>query len=952
MCIMKKKICFLKALFIPFMLFLNSLHAQIIETDPLYPTINDSVDVIFHSNRCECGLADYTGDIYAHTGILTDQSAGPSNWYFVIADWNVNLEKAKLEKINDSTYILHITPDINSYYNLTPGTNVEKLAFVFRTPSGSMKTADLFADVYEPGLSLAITHPTEDACIKLDSTIAITVEPIALGTGAPDSMILYVDGMQEYVSFTSPLEYDYTGSAPGEHWIKIVADNGEFRVADSLFVFVHNPVTVADLPSGVRDGVNSINDTTVTMVIYAPNKDCILVIGDFNDWRLSNEYLMNQTPDNDRFWLTFSGLTPDDEYAFQYLIDGNLRIADPYTEKILDPVNDPYIPESTYPNLKPYPNNKTSGIVSTFMTVQDEYTWQTGEFTPAAHTDLVIYELHVQNFTEEGNLKALTDTLDYMFHLGINAIELMPVNEFEGNLSWGYNPSFYFALDKMYGTKNDLKAFVDACHARGIAVIIDLVLNHSYGQSPLVQMYWDPVAQKPAADNPWYNVNSNFVDNTSAQWGYDFNHESQATQKLVDSINAYWMSEYRIDGYRFDFTKGFSNTLWYGSDNWAGSYDADRIAILERMTEQIWLRNNDALVIFEHLSENTEEKELAEYGIMLWGNMNYEYNEATMGYSSNFYNVSYLNRGWTVPNLVSYMESHDEERLMYKNLRWGNSSENYNVKNFAFAMQRMEAAAAFFLTVPGPKMIFQWGELGYNYSINTCADGTVDDNGGCRLALKPVAWEEGFYEDPHRYRLNKFFEALIKLRIEEDLFETTDFTLSTSNALKKMHLNSASLNAAILGNFGITPGTLDPAFQHTGTWYNYITGESFEVNDAHASIELGPGDYRIYFDQAMEVPDLPVSLENSFDGFQDKIVIYPNPTRGQITIENKDQKAFILELYSLTGERILQTEFDGMSGQYQLDLTRASFQLPANGVYIYRIIRDDQSWPDILILKK
>ncbi|NOZ04318.1 MAG: hypothetical protein GXO92_06915 [FCB group bacterium] len=101
----------------------------------------------------------------------------------------------------------------------------------------------------------------------------------------------------------------------------------------------------------------------------------------------------------------------------------------------------------------------------------------------------MIYELLVRDFIDRHDYQTLIDTLDYLEKLGINAIELMPINEFEGNSSWGYNPSFYFAPDKYYGTRQDLKLFIDECHRRGIAVIMDIVLNHTYGQSPLVSGY-------------------------------------------------------------------------------------------------------------------------------------------------------------------------------------------------------------------------------------------------------------------------------------------------------------------------------------------------------------------------------------------------------------------------------------------------------------------------------
>ena len=124
----------------------------------------------------------------------------------------------------------------------------------------------------------------------------------------------------------------------------------------------------------------------------------------------------------------------------------------------------------------------------------------------------------------------------------MNAIEFMPTNEFEGNSSWGYNPNFYFAPDKYYGPKNDFKALIDECHNRGIAVIIDLVLNHSYNSSPMARMYWNNSANRPAADNPWFNEVSNF-ENTDAHWGSDLNHESLYTKNFVDSVNTYWMQE-------------------------------------------------------------------------------------------------------------------------------------------------------------------------------------------------------------------------------------------------------------------------------------------------------------------------------------------------------------------------------------------------------------------------
>src|SRR5690606_13062866 len=313
-----------------------------------------------------------------------------------------------------------------------------------------------------------------------------------------------------------------------------------------------------------------VDDNTVTLLLQAPGKGYIFVLGDFNEWAPMPDYQMKR--DGDYFWLTIDGLETDVEYAYQYYIDGALKLADPFTTKVLDEQNDKYIPETVYPDLKAFPSEYTSGLASVLTTTPHIYECKVQNFQVPEKENLVIYEVLIRDFTDNGDIKTITDTLDYFVRLGVNAIELMPINEFEGNDSWGYNPSFYFAPDKAYGTMNDYKEFIDACHERGIAVIIDMVLNHSYGESPLVQMYLD--GSKPAANNPWYNVSHN-MQNPDAQWGYDFNHESPYTQELVDLILEYWITEFKVDGFRFDFTKGFTNTP-YGPSSWASEYDASR----------------------------------------------------------------------------------------------------------------------------------------------------------------------------------------------------------------------------------------------------------------------------------------------------------------------------------------------------------------------------------------
>lgn len=213
----------------------------------------------------------------------------------------------------------------------------------------------------------------------------------------------------------------------------------------------------ADLPAGAKDGVAFINNGTSAIVtLYAPGKTTVSLIGDFNNWSATAS-AMKKTPDGNTWWVQIDNLNPATEYAYQFVVDGNLKVADPYCEKVLDPDNDQYISATVYPNLKAYPTGKTTGIVSTMQANQPVYSWKNNSFTRPDKNNLVIYELLVRDFTTEHSYASTLAKLDYLMGLGINAIELMPVNEFEGNLSWGYNPSFYFAPDKYYGTKRHCK---------------------------------------------------------------------------------------------------------------------------------------------------------------------------------------------------------------------------------------------------------------------------------------------------------------------------------------------------------------------------------------------------------------------------------------------------------------------------------------------------------------
>ncbi|MDD3033336.1 MAG: alpha-amylase family glycosyl hydrolase [Bacteroidales bacterium] len=586
-----------------------------------------------------------------------------------------------------------------------------------------------------------------------------------------------------------------------------------------------------------REGITRISGDSLAFVLFAPKKQSVYLIGDFNDWQVLETYRLKKS--GDYFWIKIGNLIPGKEYICQYLIDKSIRVADPYANKISDPVYDKDISSSVYPNLISYPVGKTTEIAMTVSTQQTEYNWNVRNFEPADSKKLNIYEILIRDFTEQGTIKGVQDKIEYLKSLGINAIELMPFNEFEGNDSWGYNPSFYFATDKAYGTTNDFKTFIDACHTNGIAVIMDIVLNHSYGQSPMVRMYKN--GDRVSSENPWYNTLS---PNTSYSWGFDFNHESSYTRRFVDSVCAFWMKEYKVDGFRFDFTKGFTNTSGDGQQ-----YDPSRITILKRIADEIRKRKDNAIIIFEHLADNSEERELSDYDILLWGNMNYNTNEATMGWGEesgggslkgDLSRASYKQRGWNKPNLIAYMESHDEERIMYKNGLYGKSITGYNVKDLAVGLQRTKAAAVILLSIPGTKMIWQFGELGYDYKL-----GSSMEEG--RLERKPIRWD--YYDVAERRSLYDLYSQMFRLRQEKDYFSTENYTVDLINNFKYVTLVNTGKSVVSMANFDVTVLSKSVNFGKSSTWIEYFSGTEITTDSENKTITLLPGEFRLYIEK-------------------------------------------------------------------------------------------------------
>lgn len=865
----------IRTFFILGYIFMRTLltQAQVVATIPLFVKESDSVTIIFDATLGNAALKNLgPPDVYAHSGVITSKSTSSTDWRYVQGKWGTADAKMKMQYLGANKYQMRF--HIRSFYGVPVDEKINKMAFVFRNADGSKvgrnsDDSDIYVEVFKDGSHIRFTKPSDMDFLLVEKNKPIEIEITASDSG---KITLFENSLAIDSANGTQLNYIDLSPSGGNKIFIAKLKTPTVEVTDTLFVLVNEDVAIETSPANIIDGINYIDSGTVVLSLFAPNKQFIYVIGDFNQWKATSNYALKKTPDGNRWWITLSGLTPGKTYAFQYWVDGKIRIADPYSTLVLDPDQDGYISSETFPNIHPYPIGKTKGIVGVMQPGKEIFRWQEFAFKKPDADKLNIYELHIRDFIAAHNYKTLKDTLPYLKKLGINAIQLMPVNEFEGNSSWGYNASFHMALDKYYGTEVDFKLFIQECHRLGMAVILDVVFNHAFSQNSLCQLYWDEVNFRPTADNPWLNPTAKHDFNV----GYDFNHESKATQAYMDRILKYWLDEFKIDGFRFDLSKGFTQKTTIGNVSAWGNYDQSRIDLLKRMRQQIISDHPDAYLVLEHFADNDEEKVLAGEGFMLWGNLNHDFLEASMGFAANFNWLSYKNRGWVAPRIVGYMESHDEERMMYKTLNFGAVDGGYNIKQTPTALKRAALSSVLFFSVPGPKMIWQFGEIGYDYSINY--------NG--RLGEKPIKWD--YLNVQGRKDLFQVYAEMLYLRNNQSIFHTGNFEMNTGSAVKIVKLNEATNYALVIGNFNTKTQIATPVFQKFGMWYEYFSGDSIRITDVNMALNLPAGEYRIYTTEKMKRPGnlLPASV----DRYNVHYSVYPNPGQNRLMVAMHDDR--------------------------------------------------------------
>lgn len=918
--------------------------------DPADP--NGPVTLFF--DKAGTGLASYTGTIYAHIGLTVNGT----QWSNVIESWGNNTTQPALTFVSGTTYKLEIPTSLYSYFNVPATSTITQICVVFRSAASPyQQTDDYFENVGV--FQVNLTAPAQDSTTIINNGSSVTVS--ATNTGGNASYNLKANGTSINTNAaTASYSYTHTNVTANTHYTLEVT-HGTSVITKEFSVIV-NPNTVSQaLPAGVADGINysDIDNTKATLVLNAPGKDFVYVAGSFNNWTPTSAYAMKKDPATGKFWLELTGLTSGQVYTFQYWVvdqtpiansQSLVKTADPFSTFILSPYDDQYISASVYPNLPAYPSGQNFEV-SVIKTGQQAYNWQVTDFERPAKNDLVIYEALIRDFNATKTWESMSAQIDYFKNLHINAIELMPVMEFEGNISWGYNTSYHMAPDKAYGTPESMKAFIDLCHENGIAVILDVALNHVYGRSPLARMWAnDPDGDGfgiPATDSPYCNVTAKH----SYSVGSDLNHQQPLTQYYVERTIEHWITEFHIDGFRWDLTKGFTQNCTENGDNCTNSYQADRVAILKEYADMQWALDPDFYIIFEHMGDGSgptsahqEEIEWAGYrldegkGIMLWEKHTESFNQNTMGYAgnSNFNAMDFENQGYPAPRAVNFAESHDEERLMYKNLLYGAAVSGYDAKNLNTALDRTKTLGAVFLTIPGPKMMWQFEELGYEYGINYCENGTYSND--CRTNPKPIPFELGYNTNDARMAVYNAWSHILNIKTNNPVFSTTTFTVASGNLTPRIDIWDESLpaeqlrNVIVLANFDLTAKTVNTTFPFAGTWYNLA--DNTTISGDTETITLQPGEYRILGNQpaivGTETPQITAPA------------LYPNPAGNQFSLGTAAQK---VEVYAITGQ--LVKAFGATAAGNSYDVSGLN-----SGIYMVKINGENGAQSTVKLVKE
>ncbi len=538
---------------------------------------------------------------------------------------------------------------------------------------------------------------------------------------------------------------------------------------------------LADAPFGTTIS----KDGRITFRFFAPGKDAVHLIGSFNDFDHEADPLES---DGDGVWSISKSLDSG-EHEYRFVVDGQTVVGDPYATEVRFPTDD------------------KQGL-AILRVGGDGYAWRHDDWQAPAYRDLIIYEINLTDFVPEAEpgeaFAAATDRLDYLVDLGMNAVELMPVFARPGP-GWGYDPTHLFAVHPRFGALDDLRRFVDTCHAKGIAVILDIVLSHTGPDHAFAQLW-------SLEDSPFY---SEPLTEDEQEFGLpSFDYRSDHTWRFVRDVLRYWIDAAHIDGYRLDYLKlpGIEN-----GDATSGLADLIRD-----------VRENRH-VIGEHIPEDPGEVNAS--GLSGAWHKRFTHAIRSLLLHADLHGFSYddlpaaagvldhADQGYDGPTqMVNYLETHDENRLLEHLQNEGVEPE--------LAAHLSALSASILFTAPGIPLIYhgqEWGE-----------DTQRDEQSN------PIHWDR-LEQDPGR-GLHEHYRKLIRLRRDHPALRANGFTIDLADndakTLVYHRWNGEGDVVLVAANFSDERRTVDvaPPSEH-GAYHDVIADRSIQSGD-RLTIEL------------------------------------------------------------------------------------------------------------------
>lgn len=295
------------------------------------------------------------------------------------------------------------------------------------------------------------------------------------------------------------------------------------------------PPEIGAVVSGVGAGRRT------TFRVWAPNAHSAEIQGDFTGWKAVK---MQPDPQNRGYWVATSARARDGD-GYQYVFDGHLVRRDPAARRVNAHENKGFVVDATrFDWAKAMAAVAPVARSGMARTPAAQSAWKCPDLR-----DMVIYEMHLGTFVADipGGKSAFERAkrvLPYLKGLGINAIQLMPVNEFPGDRSWGYNPGDMFAIESSYGTPDEFRDFVAAAHAQGMAVLLDIVHNH-YGPDDLGLWQFDSTN----GSGPYFYSDPSLAE---TEWGPRPDFSTPGVREFIHASVRMFLQEYHLDGFRWD----------------------------------------------------------------------------------------------------------------------------------------------------------------------------------------------------------------------------------------------------------------------------------------------------------------------------------------------------------------------------------------------------------------